>query len=659
MFQTVLIANRGEIACRIIRTCRRMGIRTVAVYSTADAHAHHVSMADEAIHIGNPPTNESYLNIETIIRAAKQTNADAIHPGYGFLSENHAFARACRAANIMFIGSSPESIEAMGNKRAAKLLMHAADVPTVPGYSGSDQTDATLLAEAERIGFPLMIKAAAGGGGKGMRLVHAMNAVPADLATARREALAAFGSDEVILERAIIAPRHIEVQILGDQHGNLLYLGERECSIQRRHQKIIEEAPSPAISPAQRAAIGQAAVAAARTVNYFNAGTVEFLVDQAGEFYFLEMNTRLQVEHPVTEMVTGLDLVEWQIRVAQGERLPWTQDDITLNGHAIEMRVYAEQPHNDFLPATGTIALWQPPTHDNVRIDAGIVSGDEVSVYYDPMLAKIIAHGPDRQSAIRRLIYALDQTALFGVTNNLRFVRNVLAHPAFIAGDLSTGFLQDHASDLVETSREHDLAIALVAAALAQSSASNQHHWRNSPNMAQRWRFRHGDQQYEIQHSMARRSGDQHHVRCIDLTNDITMLAGTLTWHNHAPQFTLTLDGHRQTVMYAHRLDEWWVLVRGMTFELKAESLLPEPRRHADEAGSLRAPMPGNVMAVLVEVGHQVEAGTPLLKLEAMKMEHTIRAPIAGTIEAIYCSIGTTVQADEALIAIGEQEQRA
>jgi len=403
MIETVLIANRGEIACRIIRTCRRLGMRTIAIYSDVDASARHVRMADEAIHVGPSPSSESYLVMEAIINAARRTGADAIHPGLGFLAENSDFAQACADAGLIFIGPTPAAIAAMGNKHAARALVERFGVPVLPGYGGDDQAQDTLRQEAERIGWPLMVKAAAGGGGKGMRLVQR----PADLddacAAARREARQAFGSDELILERALLAPRHIEFQIFGDQHGNLIHLGERECSIQRRHQKVIEETPSLALSPELRIFMGEAAVAAGRAVNYSNAGTVEFLLDRDGRFYFLEINTRLQVEHPVTESVTGLDLVEWQMLIAEGQALPLCQEEVRMSGYAIEARLYAENPANDFLPVTGEIVHWCEPEGEGIRVESGIQSGDQVSIFYDPMLAKIIAHGPDRATASRRL----------------------------------------------------------------------------------------------------------------------------------------------------------------------------------------------------------------------------------------------------------------
>jgi acetyl-CoA carboxylase biotin carboxylase subunit len=653
VLRTVLIANRGEIACRVIRTCRRLGLRTVAVYSAADAAARHVAEADEALLIGPPPVAESYGNPAAILAAARRAGADAIHPGFGFLSENADFARACQDAGVLFIGPGPDAIAAMGNKRAAKLLMAERGVPILPGYSGADQADPTLLREAERIGAPLMIKAAAGGGGVGMRLLRDLAELPAALASVRREAQAAFGSAEVILERALLRPRHVEVQIFGDRQGNLIHLGERECSIQRRHQKIVEEAPSPALTPALRAAMGAAAVAAGRAIGYTNAGTVEFLLDEAGEFYFLEMNTRLQVEHPVTEEVTGLDLVEWQLLVAEGAALPLAQDDVALRGHAIEVRLYAEDPERDFAPATGPVLLWREPADEGVRVESGVRGGDEISVYYDPMLAKIIARGPDRAAAIRRLARALEQTTLFGCATNLSFLRRLVLHPAFVAGDLSTAFLAEHGADLAGGPPEPALWLALLAATLLgwQQQGAAGRYWRNNPGAPVRARYRAGAAEIDV---LAWPSSRVEQPLRVEWTAGGRVLAaGSVEWQIIDDQtLAITLDGHRQTVRAAACAGRWWAQVRGEVLDFAAVPLLPEPRRRDDEGGSTRAPMPGAVAAVLVEVGQAVEAGAPLLRLEAMKMEHTIRAAVAGTVSAIYCAAGDTVQADAVLIAL-------
>jgi len=501
MISLILIANRGEIACRIIKSCRRLGIGTVAVYSDVDVGARHVALADTAVSLGSAPATDSYLNIAAIIEAARQTGADAVHPGYGFLAENADFARACADAGLIFIGPTPEAMAAMGNKRAARELVAAAGVPVLPGYDRAEQENAHFHAAAAEIGYPVMVKAAAGGGGKGMRLVAGPDELDEALAAARRESQQAFGSDELLLEKALIRPRHVEVQVFGDRQGQIIHLGERECSIQRRHQKVIEEAPAPNLSADLRQKLGETAVLAAQTINYTNAGTVEFLLDADDNFYFLEMNTRLQVEHPVTELVTGLDLVAWQIKVAEGEPLPLTQAEITLSGHAIEARLYAENPANDFLPVTGQVALWQPPTGEGVRVDHGLQTGDEVSIYYDPLLAKIIAHGPDRKTAVRRLRRALNQSALLGLTTNLPFLRQVAGHAAFWAGELHTGFLADHFPHWQPA--KGDSLIPLLAAAVhrftrSPQMATNRGYWRNNPNVPQRYPFRIADKEVEV-----------------------------------------------------------------------------------------------------------------------------------------------------------------
>ncbi|HJT06967.1 MAG TPA: acetyl-CoA carboxylase biotin carboxylase subunit, partial [Stellaceae bacterium] len=470
-FAKILIANRGEIACRVTRTARAMGYRTVAVYSDADRAMPHVAEADQAVPIGPAPASESYLAIDKIIAAARRAGADAVHPGYGFLSENAAFAEACARADLVFIGPPPDAIRLMGNKAAAKRRMIAAGVPCVPGYEGEDQGDAVLSKKAVAIGFPVMVKAAAGGGGKGMRLVTVAEKLLDALRAARSEAQKAFGSDELILEKAIIEPRHVEMQIFADRQGNVIHLFERDCSIQRRHQKVVEEAPSPAMTPALRRAMGEAAVAAAKAIGYVGAGTVEFLLAPDGQFYFLEMNTRLQVEHPVTEMITGLDLVEWQLRIAAGEELPLRQQEVPLAGHAIEVRLYAEDAHGDFLPQAGTVIAWQPPEGDGVRTDHGIAAGVTISPYYDPMLAKIIAHGASREAARRRLVAALRETVVLGIETNRRFLIDCLSHPAFAAGETSTAFIERHFPAAMRARRAPEARMMALAAALFDERA--------------------------------------------------------------------------------------------------------------------------------------------------------------------------------------------
>jgi geranyl-CoA carboxylase alpha subunit len=449
LIRKLLVANRGEIACRVLRTCRAMGIATVAVFSDADARARHTREADEAVRIGPSAASASYLNIPALIEAARRTGANAIHPGYGFLSERAEFAAACREAGMTFIGPAPEVIARMGSKREARRLMAAAGVPVVPGYDGAEQSDAALTTAAARIGYPLLVKASAGGGGKGMRAVPRAEDLAAALAAARREALAAFGDETLLLERLVSEPRHVEFQIFGDAHGHLVHLGERECTIQRRHQKVIEETPSPTLSPELRARMAEAALTVGRQLDYTNAGTVEFILSPDGDFYFLEVNTRLQVEHPVTELVTGFDLVRWQILVAEGHPLPLTQEQVTFTGHAVEARVYAEDPASSFLPATGCLALWREPSGAGVRVDAGVRTGDAISIYYDPLLAKITACGADRAEALRRLEHALGETVLLGVRNNLDFLRRVLLHPAHVAGQHSTDFIERYGAELL------------------------------------------------------------------------------------------------------------------------------------------------------------------------------------------------------------------
>jgi acetyl-CoA carboxylase biotin carboxylase subunit len=649
MISSLLIANRGEIACRIIRTCRKLGIRAVAVFSEADANALHVKLADTAVNIGPAPAPNSYLNIPAIIAAAQQTQVAAIHPGFGFLAENATFARACQEAGLIFIGPSAVAIEAMGNKRAAKELVTAVGVPIIPGYGGADQSDETLLAEAARIGLPLMVKAAAGGGGKGMRLVQETADLAEALAGARREAQQAFGSDELILERALVRPRHIEIQIIGDQHGNLIHLGERECSVQRRQQKVLEESPSPGMSVELRARMGETAVRAAQTVNYHNAGTVEFLLDEWGHFYFLEMNTRLQVEHPVTEFVSGIDLVEWQIRVAEGERLPLTQAQVQWQGHAIEARVYAENPANNFLPVTGEVLLWQPPTGEGTRVDSGIQTGDMISIHYDPMLAKIVAYGGDRGTAVRRLLRALQTTILLGFPHNISFLGDVLRLPEFQHGRLHTHFLADHFANWQPPTG--DLNLALIAATVARSEShpqlpQNQGYWRNNPNQPPLYRYEWAGEVVEVCLTAVPHTKQQYRLKLSDAEYAVILheqVEGTIT---------LTVEGVRQRVTAVYHNDQWWLQTETGVVQLRQLPLLTEPQPTADAGGSLRAPMPGSILAVLVEVGQAVKKGQPLLKLEAMKMEHTIRAAGDGLVEEIYYGPGDAVEAETQLLRI-------
>ncbi|MDN5510290.1 MAG: acetyl-CoA carboxylase biotin carboxylase subunit, partial [Pseudomonas sp.] len=567
-FSKILIANRGEIACRIQRTAQALGYRTVAVYSDADTDALHVQMADEAVHIGPAPVHQSYLNTEAILAAAQLTGADAIHPGYGFLSENPDFAGACQQATLTFIGPSAEAIELMGSKRLSKLAMLDAGVPCIAGYQGSAQDDAALQQEAERIGFPLMIKASAGGGGRGMRLVHQREQLLEQLRTARSEAMNAFGSDELILEQALIDPRHVEVQLFGDSHGNLIYLGERDCSIQRRHQKVIEEAPCPVMTADLRQAMGEAALKAGRAVNYVGAGTVEFLLDRNGQFYFLEMNTRLQVEHPVTEMITGLDLVDWQLQIAAGQPLPLTQSQVTLTGHAMEVRLYAEDPAQGFLPQTGDVLRWEPAP--GVRIDHGLLEGQTVSPFYDPMLGKIIAHGASREEARRKLLRAVEDSVLLGVATNQRLLIDLLKHPDFINGDFSTGLIAEHFSVISQqTATAEQLSLA---AALFYQHSANQHpqtlaRWRNTASVPATYRLEVNGQLHSVS------------VDDLQLTTD----------GRHA---SLVINGIRRRTAY--HLDGNRLWLPGLTVTDRTQQVAS---RQADaSSGTVQAPMDGAIV---------------------------------------------------------------
>ena len=648
LFNSILIANRGEIARRVIRACRRLGIRAVAVYSDADATGRHVAEADAAFRIGSSPATESYLNIATILDAARCAGAEAIHPGYGFLAENAEFARACDAAGLRFIGPPAEAIAAMGDKRAARGLAERLGVPVIPGYDGADQGEAAFVRAAQQIGYPLMVKAAAGGGGKGMRLVHDAAALPEALAGARREAESAFGSGDLLLERALLRPRHVEVQVLGDVHGRLIHLGERVCSIQRRHQKVIEESPAPGLPDELRTAMGAAAVTLAGAIGYTGAGTVEYLVED-GRFYFLEMNTRLQVEHPVTELVTGIDLVEWQIRIAAGEAIPWRQDDLQPRGHAIEARLYAEDAADNFRPSAGPVLLWRPAAGEGVRVDDGIGDGDEVTSYYDPLLAKIIAHSETRSEAVRRLRRALEQTTLLGLTTNQPLLLAVLQNPAFATGEVSTNFLAEHPADLNGTNE--DAALALGAAALARwqsDAAGGPGYWRNNPGQPAPYRFRAAGRDLDVCLRPKSRQPGAFTIQLSDGEPRDVVLNSL-----DGPDMTLSVDGWRQRVALAERDGVWWVRTGPGAMRIEALPLLPVPQRSAG-GGSLRAPLPGRVLAVLVEPGQRVSEGQPLIKLEAMKMEHTIRAAAGGVVDAVFYAVGEQVGADELLVRVSE-----
>ncbi|MCQ4348246.1 acetyl/propionyl/methylcrotonyl-CoA carboxylase subunit alpha [Pseudomonas stutzeri] len=643
---TLLVANRGEIACRVMRTAKALGLTTVAVHSAIDADARHAREADLRVDLGGAKPADSYLLVDKLIKAAHASGAQAIHPGYGFLSENAGFARAIEEAGLIFLGPPASAIEAMGSKSAAKALMETAGVPLVPGYHGEAQDYETFRSAAAVIGYPVLLKAAAGGGGKGMKVVEQESELAEALASAQREAQAAFGDARMLVEKYVLKPRHVEIQVFADQHGNCLYLNERDCSIQRRHQKVVEEAPAPGLSPELRRAMGEAAVKAAQAIGYVGAGTVEFLLDARGEFFFMEMNTRLQVEHPVTEAITGLDLVAWQIRVARGEPLPLTQEQVPLNGHAIEVRLYAEDPDHDFLPATGTLELYREPSAGpGRRVDSGVAEGDTVSPFYDPMLGKLIAWGENREEARQRLLAMLAETAVGGVRTNLAFLRRVLAHPAFANAELDTGFIPRHQGTLLPPPGELPESFwQLAASAFVQGEAARvRDDDPYSPwNAASGWRVG-----LPAETDLALRCGDAQRV--------VRLRAGS------APQARLVgeqllveQDGLRRQHLAIRRGDnlylQWGSELRGVQ---RVDPIAEAEASHAHHGG-LTAPMNGSIVRVLVEAGQRVEAGTALVVLEAMKMEHSIRAPQAGVVKGLYCSEGELVSEGAALVELEE-----
>jgi geranyl-CoA carboxylase alpha subunit len=643
-FSKVLVANRGEIAVRVMRSAKALGYRTVAVYSDADAEALHVSVADEAVCIGPAKVSESYLRIDAIIAACKKTGANAVHPGYGFLSENEAFAQACADNGITFIGPSPHAIEAMGSKRLAKIAMIKAGVPCVPGYEGDDQRVENLIDQASRIGFPIMVKASAGGGGRGMRLVHKPEELAAALATARSEAESAFGSGELILERAVIAPRHVEIQIFGDTHGNHVYLFERDCSIQRRHQKVVEEAPCPVMTPELRRQMGEAAVAAAKSVDYVGAGTVEFLLDSEGRFYFLEMNTRLQVEHPVTELITGQDLVEWQLRVANGETLPLQQHELQLTGHAIEVRLYAEDPGNKFLPQTGDILQWLPAAQPGLRIDHGMRSGGEISPHYDPMVAKVIAWGKTREDAARLLASGVEDTVLLGLNSNKQFLVNLLRHPVFVEGDTSTAFIDQHFSNDVSMQpaiADHE-ALA-VAAAIILHRESTGGGWQTSAPSSSPLKLQVG----ETVHVLSTKSHEQGLLITAAggeaAIQVLTLAADTLSY---------VWNGVRKQVHYAAAGDQLYLDLANGNLNIANVTHAPPVTADADGDGSVRAPMDGAIVDILVKEGDSVVKGQTLIILEAMKIEHQLKANRDGRIGSLGASAKQQVKKRHLLLSI-------
>ncbi|MFE6700643.1 acetyl-CoA carboxylase biotin carboxylase subunit [Streptomyces sp. NPDC057718] len=639
MFDTVLVANRGEIAVRVIRTLREQGVRSVAVFSDADADARHVREADTAVRIGPPPAAESYLNVPALLEAARRTGAQAVHPGYGFLAENAEFAQACADAGLVFIGPPASAIALMGDKIRAKETVAAYGVPVVPGSSGSGLTDAELESAAREIGTPVLLKPSAGGGGKGMRLVRDAAVLAEEIAAARREARASFGDDTLLVERWIDRPRHIEIQVLADAHGNVIHLGERECSLQRRHQKIIEEAPSVLLDAETRAAMGEAAVQAARSCGYVGAGTVEFIVpgNDPSSYYFMEMNTRLQVEHPVTELITGLDLVEWQLRVAAGEQLPYAQQDITLTGWAIEARVCAEDPSRGFLPSGGTVLALREPQGGGVRTDSGLSEGVPVGSLYDPMLSKVIAYGPDRATAIRKLRAALADTVILGVPTNAGFLRRLLAHPDVVAGNLDTGLVEREAEGLVPDGVPDEVYAAAAAVRLdALAPRPDAGGWTDPFSVPSGWRT--GGVRVPLVFPLR--------VSGADPVTYGAPASATVT----ADRVTVELDG---AVGHFHRSGDW--LGRdGDTWHVQDHDPVEAALSGAGRSGAdtLAAPMPGTVTVVKVAVGDEVEAGQSLLVVEAMKMEHVISAPHAGTVTELDVTAGATVAMDQILAVV-------
>jgi geranyl-CoA carboxylase alpha subunit len=656
-FDKVLVANRGEIAVRVIRGARKLGYRTVAVYSDADADAMHVHEADEAVRIGPPPAKDSYLVIDNIIAAARTSGAQAIHPGYGFLSEREAFSKAVQDAGLIFVGPDPFSIEAMGNKSASKIRMIAAGVPCVPGYQGDDQADDTLVAEARKIGMPVMIKAAAGGGGRGMRLVHDEKELLAHVRSARSEAENAFGSGQLLIEKAVVEARHVEIQVFGDRHGNVIFLGERDCSVQRRNQKVVEEAPSPAVDDHLRIVMGQAAVAAAKAVNYVGAGTVEFMLARDRKFYFLEMNTRLQVEHPVTELVYGVDLVEWQLRVAQGERLPMTQEEVLARrkGHAIEVRLCAEDPRQNYLPQTGTVLSWCEPTGSGVRVDTYLRDGQVVSPFYDSMQAKVIAWGEDRETARTRLLKALGETSLLGVISNRDYLCSILRHEAFASGDFSTAFIGkyfplDEVAAQKPTHRH--VALAAVALYLDDAQALMREHglsreligWHSSHESPADYKLKWRDQEFELDVLVH----EGHHFT-VAVGGENIIVDVTRSGHG---EFHYICNGLMGRARIAHQAEQVWLDAEGAIECYTDVTLAAAAAVAAGSDGRLLANSDGKIVAVHVKPGEVVEKGKTLAVLEAMKMEFQLQLPIGGTVESVSVEPGQQVKNRQVLLVV-------
>lgn len=662
MFETILVANRGEIACRIIRTARRLGLKTIAVYSEADRNALHVRQADEAFFIGDSPARESYLLTERILAAAKQSKADAIHPGYGFLSENPEFAEACENQGISFIGPPASAIRSMGRKDHAKRLMEDAGVPVIPGEHDQD-TD--LAAAAAKVGFPLLVKAVAGGGGKGMRRVDSPDALEKALESARREALSSFGDDRILIEKWLGHSRHIEVQVFADDHGEVVHLFERDCSLQRRHQKVIEEAPAPGMPSELRAAMGEAAIQATRAIDYSGAGTIEFLVDvsqglDGAPFYFMEMNTRLQVEHPVTEAVTGIDLVEWQIRVAAGEPLPLKQDEIRLHGHAIEARVYAEDPSRRYLPQTGRLIRHRPPEPDeHTRVDSGIGEGDEVTIHYDPMISKLTARAGNRDDALRCLQKALAQYQIAGLTTNLSFLHAISHHPSFMMGQIDTHFLDDHGAALVSATTKLENQLIALACALLLAQREDHAYPEVGSDPFSPWAetdgFRLNEDGFDV---LSFHQGKDP----LDVTVHFSLETKTLDWNDQGAtirdieldenRISVVMDGARVEGFYAQEGDRIWVMRNANTLKLEIRQREASAESGSASDGSVRSSIPGKVTAILVQGGDQVEEGQPLLTLEAMKMEHTLASPRKGVVGPFDIQIGQQIMEQDLLLRI-------
>ncbi len=656
----ILIANRGEIACRVIRTCNDQGIKTVAVYSDVDANAQHVIQADEAVFIGAAAASESYLVQDKIIDAAKRTGADAIHPGYGFLSENPEFAERCEKEGIVFIGPSAASMRAMALKGAAKKLMEDADVPVVPGYHGADQSYETMRTEAERIGYPVLIKAVAGGGGKGMRMVYEASELEAAIEAAKREGQNSFGNAEILIEKLIQKPRHIELQVFGDKHGNAVHLFERDCSLQRRHQKVVEEAPAPGMSEEMRSAMGEAAIKAAKAITYVGAGTVEFIVDVANgldnaPFYFMEMNTRLQVEHPVTELITHQDLVDWQIRIAEGHEIPFDQDDINsfVSGHAVEVRLYAEDPYNNFSPAIGALSVFDPYALENEdqRIDTGVISGDDVSIHYDPMIAKLIAYGGDRETAINNLISLINTTPVTGLTTNRDFLISALDHDSFRAGDLYTGFIEDFADTLLTKpdANAHDYIMAALGI-IAQRPVVKDDPWSIQDNFrvnldaAETFRF--------IENGDIKNVSVQTNTNTLTLLCDNTSVTASIVSYID-DELTIELDGLRSS-MFADIQESHVTLVGRYTHTIERYCAETASADDADGPGAITAPMPGKILEIKTTNGASVEKGDALIVMEAMKMEQTLKAPRAGIIAGLSVKANDQVSDGALLLTIND-----